>query len=155
MSETLLAPVVGSRIGVVGADRCVARGLVQGTGMGLARACIEPSTAIAESPCLFFEGSKKRSAEAPTARLGDDVHPLDLDGLGVEALQAAAGQRSVLLVSDEEHPVGGSRLGRRSRRQLVWVELAVSLLSFRQDRGDQRARRLAVGFTSTDFQRAP
>jgi hypothetical protein len=123
--------------------------------MGLARACIEPSTAIAESPCLFFEGSKKRSAEAPTARLGDDVHPLDLDGLGVEALQAAAGQRSVLLVSDEEHPVGGSRLGRRSRRQLVWVELAVSLLSFRQDRGDQRARRLAVGFTSTDFNGHP
>jgi hypothetical protein len=64
--------------------------------MRLARACIEPSTAIAESPCLFFEGSKKRSAEAATARLGDDVHPLDLDGLGVEALQAAAGQRSGL-----------------------------------------------------------
>jgi hypothetical protein len=91
------------------------------------------------------QGDESRAADAPTTRIRDDVHALDLGGVGVKSLETAAADRPVAVVGNEESAVGPIHLGCGRRRRIAEVGVAVDLLVVGEGRRDQRACRFAVG----------
>jgi hypothetical protein len=109
----------------------------------LTLARLEHDRRIAEPPSLVLERLEDPPAEAPPARLGRDVHPLQLGARRVETAEPAAGERALLQPADDEDPVGRTE-GRRVARRADVADAAVAAAELRLLRVDERrhARRV-------------
>jgi len=83
---------------------------VEGDGLGLLRAGLEPALAVPGRPGLFLEEDEDATSHATTARAGGDEHALDLGHSRAQAPETPATDGGVPDRGEDEAAVGGFEL---------------------------------------------